>query len=60
MKGQIDGVNSSITQKWAARAMGGNTNTQNINVGSINVPTASDVGAGIGSLATTPTYFPYD
>lgn len=60
MKGQIDGVNSSITQKWADRAMGGNTNTQNINVGSINVPTASDVGAGIGSLATTPTYFAYD
>lgn len=59
MKGQIEGVNSSITQKWADRAMGGNTNTQNINVGSINVPTASDVGAGIGSLATTPTYFPY-
>ena len=59
MKGQIDGVNSSITQKWADRAMGGNTNTQNINVGSINVPTASDVGAGIGSLATTPTYFDY-
>ena len=59
MKGQIEGVNSSITQKWAERAMGGNTNTQNINVGSINVPTASDVGAGIGSLATTPTYFPY-
>ena len=60
MKGQIDGVNSSITQKWADRAMGGNTNTQNINVGSINVPTASDVGAGIGSLATTPSYFAYD
>ena len=60
MKGQIDGVNSSITQKWADRAMGGNTNTQNINVGSINVPTASDVGAGIGSLSTTPTYFAYD
>ena len=60
MKGQIEGVNSSITQKWADRAMGGNTNTQNINVGSINVPTASDVGAGIGSLATTPTYFPYE
>ena len=60
MKGQIEGVNSSITQKWADRAMGGNTNTQNINVGSINVPTASDVGAGIGSLATTPTYFAYD
>ena len=59
LKGQIEGVNSSITQKWAERAMGGNTNTQNINVGSINVPTASDVGAGIGSLATTPTYFPY-
>ena len=59
MKGQIEGVNSSITQKWADRAMGGNTNTQNINVGSINVPTASDVGAGIGSLATTPTYFDY-
>lgn len=60
MKGQIDGVNSSITQKWADRAMGGSTNTQNINVGSINVPTASDVGAGIGSLSTTPTYFAYD
>lgn len=60
MKGQIESVNSSITQKWADRAMGGNTNTQNINVGSINVPTASDVGAGIGSLATTPTYFAYD
>lgn len=59
MKGQIESVNSSITEKWAARAMGGNTNTQNINVGSINVPTASDVGAGIGSLATTPTYFDY-
>lgn len=59
MKGQIEGVNSSITQKWAERAMGGNTNTQNINVGSINVPTAADVGAGIGSLATTPTYFDY-
>ena len=60
MKGQIDGVNSSITQKWADRSMGCNTNTQNINVGSINVPTAADVGAGIGSLATTPTYFAYD
>lgn len=59
MKGQIDGVNSSITQKWADGAMGGSTNTQNINVGSINVPTASDVGAGIGSLSTTPTYFDY-
>lgn len=60
MKGQIEGVNSSITQKWADRAMGGNTNTQNINVGSINVPTAADVGVGIGSIATTPTYFDYE
>lgn len=60
VKGQIDGANSSITQKWTDRAMGGNTNTQNINVGSINVPTAADVGVGIDSLSTTPTYFAYD
>lgn len=60
MKGQIDGANSSITQKWTDRVMGGNTNTQNINVGSINVPTAADVGVGIDSLSTTPTYFAYD
>ena len=59
-KGKLNGMNTDITNKWMSQGSGGNTNTQNINVGSINVPTASDVGAGIGSLATTPTYFPYE
>jgi hypothetical protein len=59
-KGKLNGMNADITNKWMSQGSGGNTNTQNINVGSINVPTASDVGAGIGSLATTPTYFAYE
>lgn len=58
-KGKLNGMNADITNKWMSQGSGGNTNTQNINVGSINVPTAADVGVGIGSLATTPTYFDY-
>jgi TP901 family phage tail tape measure protein len=55
------GLNATaVNSMFGGRLKGGDTNTQNINVGSINVPTASDVGAGIGSLATTPTYFPYE
>ena len=50
-------MNADITNKWMSQGSGGNTNTQNINVGSINVPSAADVGGGIGSLSTTPTYF---
>jgi phage-related protein len=53
MKGQIEGVNSSITQKWADRAMGGNTNnvTQNNSFTFTNpnqyAPVAQNLGNGL-------------
>jgi hypothetical protein len=54
MKGQISTVNESMIQGWLNRGGGGNTTnqTQNISVGTIQVPTAEDVGKGIGGLAT--------
>jgi hypothetical protein len=51
MKGQIASTNESMMQGWLNRGGGGTNNTQNISVGTINVPTAADVGKGVGSLA---------
>lgn len=56
---KIDGMN--MTSKFSWDPFTGSTNVSNtVNVGSVNVPTASDVGKGIGSVVKSePTYFSY-
>ena len=56
MKGQIDGVNSSITQKWADGAMGGNS-VNNTQTNTFNL--ASDMQLA-PAMQSTQTYFAYD
>ena len=56
MKGQIEGVNSSITQKWADRAMGGNS-VNNTQTNTFNL--ASDMQLA-PAMQSTQTYFAYD
>lgn len=56
MKGQIEGVNSSITQKWVDRAMGGNS-VNNTQTNTFNL--ASDVQLA-PAMQSTQTYFAYD
>ena len=51
MRGAINGTNEAMIQGWMNRGGGGTNNTQNISVGTITVPTAADVGKGVGSLA---------
>ena len=56
MKGQIDGVNSSITQRWADGAMGGNS-VNNTQTNTFNL--ASDMQLA-PAMQSTQTYFAYD
>ena len=56
MKGQIDGVNSSITQKWADGAMSGNS-VNNTQTNTFNL--ASDMQLA-PAMQSTQTYFAYD
>lgn len=56
MKGRIDGVNSSITQKWADGAMGGNS-VNNTQTNTFNL--ASDMQLA-PAMQSTQTYFAYD
>ena len=56
MKGQIDGVNSSITQKWADGALGGNS-VNNTQTNTFNL--ASDMQLA-PAMQSTQTYFAYD
>lgn len=56
------GINASVVDKWfdfGARD-GGNSYSSTVNVGTVTVPTADDVGAGISSIGRqeTPTFFP--
>ena len=51
MRGAINVTNEAMIQGWMNRGGCGTNNTQNISVGTINVPTAADVGKGVGSLA---------
>lgn len=56
------GINASVVDKWFdfGSRDGGNNYSSTVNVGSISVPTAADVGAGISSISqqNTPTFFP--
>lgn len=55
MKGQVEGVNSSITQKWADRAMSGNS-VNNTQTNTFNL--ASDMQLA-PAMQSTQTYFAY-
>lgn len=56
MKGQIEGVNSSITEKWAARAMGGN-NVNNTQTNTFNLASDTQLAP---AMQSTQTYFAYE
>lgn len=56
MKGQIEGVNSSITEKWADRAMGGN-NVNNTQTNTFNLASDTQLAP---AMQSTRTYFAYE
>ena len=56
MKGQIDGVNSSITQKWADGAMSGN-NVNNTQTNTFNLASDTQLAP---AMQSTQTYFAYE